>query len=304
MRPYTCSHALVTVLPLIVTGLLAWLTARLASARDIGTGVFPSRDTASANLRLLSSPGAHSLREERGTLIAWLIGSGSFALVLGVVSSGITPATIPQGFRREIAKLGSGSIATPTGYVSFVFIIFVLAFSLFACAQVAAARAEEADQRLETLLAHPVGRARWLVSRLLIAVGAAAAMAATSGVLAWVGAVSQSVRISLADTLGAGANTLPATLLFLGIAALAYAAVPRAGAALSYVLVAVTFVWYLLADLIGAPAWLAKLTPFAHVGLVPVQQFRPLDAAVMVLIGLLAALAALGLLRRRDLIEA
>ena len=60
---------------------------------------------------------------------------------------------------QELAKLGSGSIFTPTGYLAFVFIFFILAVCLFVCAQVAAARHEEAEQQLETLLALPVGRA-------------------------------------------------------------------------------------------------------------------------------------------------
>ncbi len=71
--------------------------------------------------------------------------------------------------QRELAKLGSGSIATPTGYLAFVFIFFVLAVSLFACAQIAAARHEEAEGRLETLLALPLGRGSWLGGRLALA---------------------------------------------------------------------------------------------------------------------------------------
>ena len=48
--------------------------------------------------------------------------------------------------------------------------MFVLAIGLFACSQIAAARREEADQRLETLFALPVGRAGWLGGRLALAV--------------------------------------------------------------------------------------------------------------------------------------
>ena len=51
-----------------------------------------------------------------------------------------------------------------------MFIFFILAVSLFVCAQIGAARQEEADERLETLLALPVGRSGWLGGRLLLAV--------------------------------------------------------------------------------------------------------------------------------------
>ena len=69
--------------------------------------------------------------------------------------------------------------------------------------------------------------------------------------------------------LEAGANCLPVALLFLGIAALAYALVPRASAGIAYGLVRVAFLWNLFGSLLGAPKWLVELTPFAHVGLVP-----------------------------------
>ena len=101
--------------------------------------------------------------------------------------------------------------------------------------------------------------------------------------------------------LEAGANCLPVALLFLGIAALAYAVVPRASAGIAYGLVTVAFLWELLGVLLGVPKWLVELTPFAHVGLVPAQPFRGGAAAVMAGIGLLAALAALAVFRRRDL---
>jgi len=158
---------------------------------------------------------------------------------------------------------------TPTGYLGFTFIFFVLAVSLFACAQVGAARHEEADQQLETLLALPVSRVRWLGGRLLLATCAAAAISLVAGLLTWMGAESGGVGVSLPKLIEAGANCLPVALLFLGIAALAYAIVPRASAGLAYALVTVAFLWDLVGSLLGAPRWLVELTPFAHVGSCP-----------------------------------
>ena len=183
-----------------------------------------------------------------------------------------------------------------------MFIFFILAVSLFACAQVGAARQEESDERLEALLAQPVGRRGWLGGRLLLASISSAAISLVAGLLTWVGAASQGVHISLPRMLEAGANCLPVALLFLGIAALAYALLPRAGSGIVYGLVAVAFLWQLVGSLLGVPKWLVELTPFAHVGFVPSQPFRAADAAVMLAIGVLSALAALEVFRRRDLV--
>jgi ABC-2 type transport system permease protein len=304
LRPFSGARPLVLVLPVVATVLMVAAAGRIAATRDIGTGMLPARDSADPRLALLSSPTAQALRTERASLIAWTSGVAVFAFILGVVSQSVSSANIPAGARREIAKLGSGSIATPTGYLAFVFIFFILAVSLFVCAQVGAAGHEEADQQLETLLALPVGRRRWLGARLLLATCAAAAISMAAGVFTWAGAASAGVSVSLPRMLEAGANCLPVALLFLGIAALAYAVAPRASAGIAYGLVTIAFLWQLVGSLLGAPGWLADLTPFAHVGLVPTQSFRLGAAVAMLAIGALSALAAIGVLRRRDLLGA
>jgi ABC-2 type transport system permease protein len=304
LRPFSGARPLVLVLPVVATVLMVATAARIAATRDIGTGMLPARDSADPRLALLSSPTAQALRTEHASLIVWTSGVAVFAFILGVVSQSVSSANLPAGARQEIAKLGSGSIATPTGYLAFVFIFFILAVSLFACAQVGAARHEEADQQLETLLALPVGRRRWLGGRLLLATGAAAAISMAAGVFTWAGAASAGVSISLPRMLEAGANCLPVALLFLGIAALAYAVAPRASAGIAYGLVTVAFLWQLVGSLLGAPGWLADLTPFAHVGLVPTQSFRLVAAVSVLAIGAVSALAAIGVFRRRDLLGA
>lgn len=301
LRPFTGAQPLVLLLPLAATAVLLVLAVRLALLRDVGTGLLATRDTAPPRLSLLSSPTAQALRDERTSLLVWLGGLGAFALIIGVISASISSAGISEQLQRELAKLGSGSVTTPTGYLAFSFIFFVLALSLFACSQVAAARHEEADQRLETLLALPVHRTEWLGGRLAMAAAAAVVLALSCGLLAWLGATSQGVHVSFVRMLEAGANCLPVTLLFLGIAALAYAVVPRASAGIAYGLVTIGFLWQLFGSLFGAPSWLVEVTPFAHVAAVPAQPLRAGAALIMVAIGLLAGAAALVAFKRRDL---
>jgi ABC-2 type transport system permease protein len=302
MRPFTGARPLVLLLPIAASAITIAAAARIALRRDIGTGILSARDSAEPRLSLLSSPTAQALRRERSSLLVWLGGVGVFAYVLGVIAKSSSSAGISKTLEREVEKLGAGSIATPGGYLGVTFVFFVLTVSLFACAQVGAARREEADEQLETLLALPVSRQRWLGGRLALATAGAVAISLTAGLLSWVGAESGGVGISLPKLLEAGANCLPVALLFLGVAALAYALVPRASGAIGYALVTVTFLWDLIGSLLGAPHWLVELTPFEHVGLVPAQPLRAGAAAIMLAVGLLAALAALAVFRRRDLI--
>jgi ABC-2 type transport system permease protein len=301
VRPFTGAHPVVLLLPAAATVALLALAARIAAGRDIGTGLLPARDRSEPHLGLLSSPIAQALRSERASLIVWISSIGAFAFITGVIAKSTSNAGISKSLQHEVSKLGTGSILTPTGYLAFVFIFFILAVSLFACAQIGAARHEEADERLETLLSLPVSRRGWLGGRLLLAFGGACAISLTAGLFTWAGAESGGASVSLAGMLEAAANCLPIALMFLGIAALAYAIFPRAGAGLSYGLVTVAFLWDLFGSLLDVPKWLVEATPFVHVGLVPAQPFRVVAALVMLGIGLGSALAAMWVFQRRDL---
>jgi ABC-2 type transport system permease protein len=304
LRPFTGARPAVLALAAAASVVLLIAAGRVAITRDIGAGVLAAKDTAPPRLALLSSPTRQALRSERTSLLVWLASIGLFATVVGVISNSISSAGISRQLDQELAKLGSGSVLTPKGYLGFSFLFFVVAISLFCCSQIAAARHEEADERLETLLALPVSRRRWLGGRLVLAAGAAVLISLVAGVLAWAGAASQGVEISLATMLGAGANCLPVSVLFLGAAALAYGAFPRASAGIAYGLVAVAFLWQLFGALLGAPRWLVDVTPFAHIGLVPAQAFDAVGAVSMVAIGLLACGGGLWLFSSRDLIGA
>jgi polyether ionophore transport system permease protein len=304
MRPLTGSQPLVLLLPLLTSAALFILAARIATRRDIGTGVLPARDSAEPRLGMLSSPLAQALRSSLGSLSVWVGAVAFVGLILGSISKSVSPADVSKSMQTEIAKLGSGSITTPSGYIAFVFIFVVLTVSLFMCAQIGAARQVESDQQLETLLAMPVSRRRWLAGRLLIALGAGTAISLTAGLAAWAGAQTAGAHVSLPKMLEAGANCLPTAIVFLGIAVLAYALAPRASSGIAYGIVSIAFLWQLTGSLLGVPRWLLDATPFAHVGVIPVQPFRTVAAIVMVAIGVLCAAAAVAWFERRDLIGA
>jgi ABC-2 type transport system permease protein len=302
LRPFAGPRPWALLLPIVASVALLAVTARISAARDVGAGLIPAADRAQPSSRLLSSPTAQALRRQQGILAVWAIGFAAFGVILGAISTSVSTAGISTNMQKDFEKLGAGSIISPTGYLAFVFVIFVLAASLFVCFEVGLARQEESEQQLETLLAQPVSRYRWLGGRLLLAAGATGALSLLAGLLTWAGASAQGVHVALPKMLEAGANCLPISLMFLGISALAYSLLPRASSALSYILVTLAFVWYLVGAVGGAPRWLVDLTPFQHIGLVPVQSFRVAAALTMVVIGLVTAMASLFFFRRRDLL--
>jgi ABC-2 type transport system permease protein len=301
LRPFADPQPLVLLLPAASAALLLAAAGALAARRDIGSGLLPAHDSAPPRLRLLRSPVAQAFRSERGGLIACVLGVGAFALLMGTISTAATPDVISKNVQRQLDKLGAGSVVTPSGWLGFSFIFLILAVSLFCCMQIASIRGEEAEQRLETLLALPLGRGRWFAARLLLAAAGAAALALAAGTLAWAGAVSQGADVSLPELIGAGANALPPAFLFLALGAFAFALLPRASAALAYGLVSLAFVWELFGALLDVPDWLLTLSPFHEVGLVPGEPFEATAAAIMLALAAFAALAAVAIFRQRDL---
>jgi polyether ionophore transport system permease protein len=211
---------------------------------------------------------------------------------------------ISKELEQTLQKLGAGSSLTPKAYIGFSFSFFVLLVSVFAVSQIAAARHEEAEERLDPLLALPVSRRQWFAGRLGLAVAGACAVSLIGAVLTWLGAVSQGLSLSLPVMLEAGVNCLPVAVLVLGLAALLYGTVPRASIAIAYGLLVVAYLWQLFGSLLGAPRWLVEATPFAHVAAVPAVAFRTGAAAVMVAIGVAAGVAAVAVFQRRDLVGA
>ena len=304
LQPFASPQPLVLLLPAVTAAILLVAAAVLAGRRDIGSGLLPARESAPPRLRLLGSPAAQALRAERGALLAWLVGVGAFALLMGVISDAATPDVISKNVQRQLEKLGTDSVVTPSGWLGFSFIFFILAVSLFSCMQIASLRGEEAEQRLETLLALPVGRGGWLAGRMLLAAAGAAAVALAAGLLAWAGAAAEGADVSLPEMLEAGANTLSPAFLFLALGALAFALAPRASTAIGYGLVGLAFIWELFGALLELPAWLLAVSPFHDVGLVPGEPFEAGAAAVMLALAAVTALAAVAIFRRRDLTAA
>jgi ABC-2 type transport system permease protein len=303
LRPYTNPRPAVLLLPLATAALLVAAAAALSRRRDIGAGLWQPRREARSSTRLLGSIAGAALRDETATVITWLIAIALFGLVVGSLSGSVADA-LSADVKRQLERLGAGDIATPDGFLAFYFVFFVVAVSAFFCSQLGAARNEEAEQRLETLLSQPLSRIRWLAERLGVALLIGVVLALVAGLSAWIGAEVAGVDVSLWGSLEASVNILPTGILFLGVATLLFGLVPRAGAGAAYGALALAFLWDLVGGLLSAPTWLLDLTPFRHVGLVPIRPFPFAAAGVMLALGVVAALIGAAAFRRRDLTSA
>jgi ABC-2 type transport system permease protein len=132
-------------------------------------------------------------------------------------------------------------------------------------------------------------------------IGYVRGVALLTGILAWAGAATQDAGVGLGSLAAAGANCIPAALLFLGLGTLLFAVAPRQSAGAAMALVGASFLWELVGAVVGAPSWALALSPFHHVAAVPVARFDTTGAAIMLALGVGSAAAGLAVFTRRDL---
>jgi ABC-2 type transport system permease protein len=300
-RAFTGAQPAVLLLPAVTAVALLALALVLQRGRDVGAALFAPRDVATRpHLRLLRSPTLLALRTDGLSMTVWVVAVGGFAVVLGSLAASIDLSSFGN-VRQQVGKFGA-DIATPSGIIGLYFLFFVLAIALFCCSQLAAARQEEAEGRLETLFALATGRIDWFGGRLTLATAGAALLGIAAGLGAAIGATVSGADVSYLRLLEAGLNCLPASVLFLGLGALLIAAFPRQGVGVAYALVGLAFFWELVGALLDAPDWLLGVSPFHQIGLIPAASFKAVPAVVMLVIGAIAAAAALVRFRTRDLV--
>jgi ABC-2 type transport system permease protein len=302
MRPFVGANYWPALMLIVGSLLLVALAMRLQLRRDIGSGLIGSRDRREAKLGLLTSPLALALRLERAGIVAWVAGTATIAVIFAAIAHSVTSGLTDQ-VESVVQNFGASGL-TAQVYIGFMFVVYVFAACLFVCSYLTVTRHEEAEGRLETDLAEPVSRHVWLSGRMAIALLGVVGIALASAIFSWAGANMTGTEVALGDMLLASVNCLPSALLILGIGAFVFATLPRATSGVVYGSISAAFVWWMLGTAVDAPTWLLDLTPFRHVALIPVQDFKVVPALIMSAIGLVGCAAALPLFRRRDLVGA
>jgi ABC-2 type transport system permease protein len=158
---------------------------------------------------------------------------------------------------------------------------------------------EEDTGRVEVLLATALSRSAWLAGHVAVTV------VGTLMVLALAGA---SLGTSYALVTGDGSAvarmtvellmTAPAVLVLAGFAAAARAAAPAT--LLAWLALLLSYVVLIFGELLDLPQWFQDLSPFEHLALVPVEDFR--WTPFLALAAVAAALSVAGQIafRRRD----
>jgi polyether ionophore transport system permease protein len=298
LRALTGSRPLLLIPIAVTIAVLAALTIILAGRRDLGASVLPAHDTAAARTRLLAGPLGLACRLSRGTVLGWSAGLAAGGLIVGLAVKGTEQVWANQsaGIFARLAGATGGAI-----YLGIVFLLFAALIAMAASGQVAATREEESEGYLDHLLTRPVARLSWLAGRFAVAAVGLAIAGAVAGLFTWVGAAATGAGLSFPTLLAAGANIVPAGIFVLGIGTLVHGLAPRYAVAAAYGLVA----WSLLLEIVGASLglshWLLDLSVLHHIARAPAAPVQWDMAAILIAIGIAAAIAGALAFTHRDL---
>lgn len=300
LRPLTSPHP-VALLPIVgFTAVVAAVAVHLAGSRDVGSSILPERARARPRLGLLSGPTGLALRLLSPTAIGWTAAVSLCGLLMGIVANAAGSTVSGSSVQQVFARLGApGSGVDAFLGVSFLILAVLVGFA--AAAQIGAARAEEAQGRLDHLLVQPVARWSWFASRLLVAAALLVSCGLAGGVFAWAGAASQAPGLSVTVAISAGLNVVPPAVALLGIGALAIGIWPRRSSLAVYGVL----VWSLLVEMLGGFSvqnhWLLDTSVFHQMASAPSVSPDWGTNAAMIAVGATAALLGGARFSRRDL---
>jgi ABC-2 type transport system permease protein len=302
LQPLTAPKPL-AMLPIIgLTLVLAGLSVHLAGTRDLGASTVPDHASAEPHTRMLSGPLGLMLRLVRPTLIGWGVAIGLMALLLGFVakSAGIA-MTSSASLRQVLSRLGARGNGA-TAYLGVAFLIVAALVAFIAAGQISAARAEEAEGRLEHLLIRPFSRALWFAERLGVATVAVLASGLLAGVVTWIGAAIEHTGVGFASLLDAGLNVAPPALCILGIGGFVIGCAPRGASGTAYGVLAWSFLVELVGGVVGLNHWILDTSVFHQMASAPAVPVNWPASGALIAIGIVAGALGTVAFGHRDLV--
>jgi len=302
-RPFDGRQWWVLALPCAVLVAGVGTGYALAARRDLGAGLLSDRPGRPSASSLLRGPLSLAFRLQRGVLASWAGGvafifaaSGAAAKGVGSLLGGSTQ------LRNEFTRLG-GQAAITNAYLAALMLLAGLGAAGYATSAVLRLRAEETSGLAEPLLATAVGRIRWGLSHVVVAVFGTALLLAVAGLATGLGygLRAGSAGPQAARMIGAAMAQLPASLVVAGVAVTLVGLLPRACVAGAWTVLGAVVVVDLFGQVLQLSHWLLDISPFTHVPRLP---GGTVSAAPLLWLCLAAfAFSAVGLaaLRRRDI---
>jgi ABC-2 type transport system permease protein len=302
-RPFDGQRWWVLALPCAVLAAGIGSAYALSARRDLGAGLLPDRPGPASAPARLRGPLSLAWRLQRGTLGGWAAGVAFIFATSGAAAKGIGSLLgSSTQLRNEFTRLG-GQAAITNAYLAALMMLAGLGAAGYATSAVLRLRTEETGDLAEPLLATAVGRIRWGLSHLAVAVTGTAVLLALAGLAAGLGygLRTGSPGPQAARMLGAAMAQLPASLVIAGVAVALVGLLPGASVAGAWTVLGVVVVINLFGAALQLSHWLLDISPFTHAPKLPGGTVSAEPLLWLCLAALAFSAAGLAALRRRDI---
>jgi ABC-2 type transport system permease protein len=303
LSPFAAERWWVLALPLAVCAAGLWLAFRLAARRDLGAGLFPDRLGRPAASGALRGPLTLAWRLQWPALAGWAAGFAFTFGVCGAVAKGIGQFVGTSGaLRQEFTRLG-GQSTIVNAYLAALMLLAGLGAAAYGVSAVLALRAEETDDRADPVLVGSVSRIRWGLSHWSVAVAGPVTLLAVAGTATGIGYGLRAGGTGgeVARMLGAAMGQVPAALVIVAVAALAFGLLPRACVAVGWAALGVAAAISIFGQALQISHWVLDVSPFTHSPRLPGAEVAPAPLAVLCVLAAVLGAAGLAGLRRRDI---
>lgn len=289
----------------VVAAIIGAAAAGAFGARDIGASLVRTvARTGHAVTRpsgdpLLRAPVLAALEQHRAWVLGWMVGLAAIAaFFVSLTRTIVDPLLAVPSMRAYFERLG------PAGYDTFIAVIWgstaLLLLSLFAIFEVGTWVSDDAEGRLEAILAAPVRRARIVVERTASLLVAAALLVAAGSVAVWLAASRVDLALS-GDRFAAGSALMIAVpLAFGGIGAVLASWRPRAAAPVLTVVAIASYFTQQFAPLFDWPLWVQNTSVFVLYGSPLATEVEWGGIVTLVAIGVAGVALSLVFFERRD----
>jgi ABC-2 type transport system permease protein len=299
-RPYAGNRWWVLLITLAFAAVVASVAFALAARRDLGGGLLPTRNGPASASGLLRSPLALAWRLHRGALLGWGVAFAAVGVLIGGLASSVGSFLDNPNARDFITKLG-GERGLTDAFMAVELGFAGIVASAFGIQVVMRLRSEETGLHAEPVLATAVGRVRWAMSHVLVAIVGTSLLMALVGAGAGLARGLQGGDASLFGPVFVAALVhVPAVWVLAAIVVAAFGLAPRF-VAVGWVALAGFVLLGELGPLLNLDHWVMDLSPFAHVPKLPGATFAATPLVALSAVAALLGAAGLAGLRRRDM---
>jgi len=287
---------------MLALALVLFSTAYVLNARrDIGQGLLPERQGQNYASRFLKTPFGLVWRQNRNTLLSWVIMLFGFGAALGGILRDAEHFAGENGAFQMLmpASADFSAVELFTMFLNVGFAVVCIAPVLILVFKVLR---EEREGRAEPILSRATSRPYYLMSFVILAFAASLLMPFATTLGLWsVSTLMMETPLVFVSLVYSMMVYVPALWIMLGLGIFVVGLFPKA-AIFCWVYFTYIFIIGFFGELLNMPQWAMNLSPFYHIPQLPLESMHVPPLAILTVAALVLTVCGLVFYRRRDVI--